>query len=183
VDIPQCDRRRTNERASWLGVEGMSGCQRKKQFGALNSRSRPHIYFWNVSSNELVWLGPFSQRGQSSKPTANCCFPRLTINDTCLGADAALRRAYKHGVPWEPDVFRSYPHPQRALTFWAMAISLTAKASGRASSTATVFRDSSVGSASALSYDTDPVVCLRLRTNLYGHRPSQSAFESPVAPA
>src|SRR5260370_32347190 len=95
-----------------LDVPGSLGCQREKQLGALNSRGRPHIYFWNVSSNELMWLGPFSQRGQKfqtdSKPVV---FHAFTINDTCLGTDSRLPTSSQHGVPWEPDIFRTYPHP------------------------------------------------------------------------
>src|SRR6266478_4229619 len=94
-----------------------------------------------------MWLGPFSQRGQKfqtdSKPVV---FHALTINDTCLGTDARLRRAQQHGVPWEPDIFRSYSHPTSAHVLGNGHLSelrsiWTSKLHHH------FFRDSSVGSA------------------------------------
>ncbi len=46
-----------------FGVVGNSGCQWEKVGGALDPRYRPHIKFWNDFRDELMRLGPFSQRG------------------------------------------------------------------------------------------------------------------------
>jgi len=131
-----------------LGIAGNSGCQREKLGGALNPRHHPYTKFWNYPRDELMRLGPFSQRGQKfqtdSKPVV---FHALTINDACLGTEARLRRAKQHGVPWEPDVFRCYLHPASAHVLgnsrlFEPRIIWTSKLDRH------FFRDSSVGSAS-----------------------------------
>src|SRR2546426_208093 len=95
-----------------LGIAGNSGCQREKLGEALNPRHRPHIKFWIDPRDELMLLGPFSQRGQKfqtdSKPAV---FHALTINDACLGTESPGSQT--------SSVATCIP---RALTFWAIAV-------------------------------------------------------------